>query len=63
MVLRPPDRNAYPADSYYEFSSFGEVRQYIRRAKNETIYTLYKKVEFNFTKQHYVDTEECYLSY
>jgi hypothetical protein len=60
MVLRPPHRNAYPADSYYEFSSFNEVRQYIRRSMKETIYTLYKRVEQNYTKQRYVDTEERY---
>ena len=59
MKLLPPSKLAYPPDSYVEFSSEEELREYVINARSEkdTLYRLYKDVRQYFTKDYFVDTE------
>jgi hypothetical protein len=58
MVLRPPTKQEYPPDSYYEYKSEDEFYNTIEyAAKNDSIYKIYHDVKPLYTKEYFVDTD------
>lgn len=59
LVLLPLDKTGY-LNKEYEFSSLSEIQDYINRARDETIDSLYGKVKSIFAK--YVDADNDHLT-
>ena len=59
IILTPLDRTSYLSKEY-SFSSIEEINDYIKRAKNETLETLYKKVKSIWQK--YIDADEDFIA-
>ena len=60
QIISPPDKSIYLSKEY-SFSSIGEIKEYFKRAKNETLDTLFKKVKSIWQKYLDIDDETLTL--
>jgi hypothetical protein len=58
MILVPPDRTSYLSKEY-SFSSIEEINEYLKRAKKETLETIYQNVKSKWQK--YIDADENFI--
>jgi hypothetical protein len=59
MILNPPDRLSY-LNKEYSFESEEEINNYIKRASNESLDTLYQEIKSIWKK--YIDAEDFHIS-